>query len=292
MSSFHKVPSVTLDMVTHFPPIHMRLDEVLAQDTLRILCKPDSDPLRQTLTTLWLDPDYMSRRLNPPQKMRNALKLSKITSILGSVEKTSTPCNVDSGVSPLTVIRNETFGASGTRTNEQKERALERTRQLIAEISPNEPVGFSDGSALGNPGPCGASLILYTEGIQGQPVTIKEAVSYLSSSYHGELVGIRLVTQLLRNLSSNSKFEKAHLFCDCISAISSRTSSTIHTSHQGEIDTIRANIKYLMEINIKVIIYWVPGHVNLAGNELADAAAKEADQEASESGPLVSQNNL
>ena len=117
---------------------------------------------------------------------------------------------------------------------------------------------FTDGSALGNPGPCGAAVVSYTDGLEHQPISNAEAVSKLSSSYHGEIRALWRASDILLQLSHNRNFSNAHILCDCISAIHSVASSEIHKSHQKEIDSFRLNIFKLKEKGTNVTCHWIP----------------------------------
>ena len=93
---------------------------------------------------------------------------------------------------------------------------------------------FLDGSALGNPGPCGASAIIYEEGFDAEPTAVRQAISPLSTSYHGELAALLLcVTTVLEScLPKLSHVQILHIFSDCQSAIKSVISMKMLPSHQ------------------------------------------------------------
>ncbi len=54
---------------------------------------------------------------------------------------------------------------------------------LIVWVPEHQPIIFTDGSALGNSGACGAAAVCYLSSLQDQPIII-------STSYHGELYAI------------------------------------------------------------------------------------------------------
>ena len=175
------------------------------------------------------------------------------------------------------------LGSAGTRTATMMTKALRRANDLIASFQPDCPVVFTDGSAKFNPGPCGAGAVCFPEGIKSCPLVIKEAVAPISTSYHGEVYAIKLATEFLKTYSNPPTFTTAHILSDCQSAIKSCTSRDTHKSHQECIDQILDNVKILDDRGISVQLHWVAGHVNLAGNELADRAAKEAAADAESS---------
>ncbi len=163
--------------------------------------------------------------------------------------------------------------------------ARRRGMDLVKSFQDGAPVIFVDGSALGNPGPTGAAAICYPEGIKSQPITIKEAVGKLSTSYHGEIYAIKLATQFLKvyDTKDNTSPTEAHVLADCQSAILSTTSRETHKSHQDCIDSIHKNVLDLKSNGVTVNLHWVAGHVDLCGNDLADSAAKQAASDANES---------
>ncbi len=152
----------------------------------------------------------------------------------------------------------------------------------IGKLPHRQPVIFTDGSALSNPGPCGAAAVCYAEGMESQPLVLKEAVSKLSTSYHGYLRAMLLATQFSKEYSSTHHMTKLNIVTDCQVVITSLTSSRHHRSHQETIDQCIANISALVDKKIVTLIHWVPGHAGLAANELVDGYAKEAAVEAME----------
>ena len=125
----------------------------------------------------------------------------------------------------------------------------------------------------------------YAEGMKSQPVVLKEAVSKLSTSYHGELRAMLLATQFRKAYSETHQISEVNIFTDCQSVIASVTSSRHHKSHQETIDQCIDDISALADRNIVTNIHWVPGHAVLAANELVDGYAKEAAAEAIQLSP-------
>ncbi len=68
--------------------------------------------------------------------------------------------------------------------------------------------------------------------------------------------------------------------CDCQSAMPTPASTECHQSHQSLDDEIHKDVKAPSLMGKGVILHWIPGHVNLAGNELVDQQAKLATSEA------------
>ena len=168
-----------------------------------------------------------------------------------------------------------------------KSRACEAVATFLAELPHDTAVAFTDGSALENPGKCGAGAAIYFDGLQQEPLTVKEPISVFSTSYHGEMLGLVLaLTTTLEKcetlIQSGVETPKAiHILCDCKSALMSMTSSKILSSHHQLKEDFIAMVKQLQGLGVNTLMSWVAGHVNLPGNDLADACAKEAAAEAS-----------
>ena len=114
------------------------------------------------------------------------------------------------------------LGNSGNRTQHQIKAAQEYALKYLASLH-NDTVIFTDGSALGNPGPCGAAAILYYKGTMADHVFLEEPVSSISTSFHGEMTAIDIaVTETAKNLHQCSR--NIHILSDCTSAISIATS--------------------------------------------------------------------
>ena len=181
------------------------------------------------------------------------------------------------------VVDQGNWGSSNSRTNLQKEIAKDTTKRfLLNEVKNDTLTAFLDGSALGNPGPCGASAIIYEEGFDAEPTAVRQAISPLSTSYHGELAALLLcVTTVLNTcLPKLSNVKILHIFSDCQSAIKSVISMKMLPSHQDIKQKFLRTISELLLNGIKTRISWVAGHVDLIANELADGEAKKAAKEA------------
>ena len=154
-------------------------------------------------------------------------------------------------------------------------KGLEDAKKRIGEVPEGQPIIFTDGSALGNPGPCGASAIMFREGIQSIPIVEKQAVSSYGTSYRGELVGLQLATKMILEEKSKSDVNSINIFCDCESAINS-TQNIADYNTPDSLKQIRENTKKLNEMGIKVKISHIPGNVDLIPNKITDREAEEA----------------
>ena len=89
------------------------------------------------------------------------------------------------------------MGNANSRSEEQRNIAKLIANDYVNNIDKNSLICYTDGSDLGNPGPCGAGAAIYTESALNTPVLLKKPVSKKSVSYHGELVANDLVLEFV-----------------------------------------------------------------------------------------------
>jgi ribonuclease HI len=279
-------PASALEVLTHIPPLRLRYEEILTQEYIRIIRKPHSNHLRGKLLQLIVDRSFLDHRVLTP--------IHHISMAVRNLCKDFDPDRIDhepiyyTGMMLTTTITRvvhtwDNLGNSKNRTAVQAKEARRITEQQLRDTKDNTIVAFTDGSALGNPGPCGASAILYVNGIDSQPVAIRAPVSNNSSSYHGELYAILLAVDFAVNYSANNRISGLRIFSDCQSAILTVCNSSSQNSNFTTLTSdILKRVKQMNDNNIEIDICWVAGHAGLLANELADEEAKLAAQEASE----------
>ena len=147
-------------------------------------------------------------------------------------------------------------------------------------IPENSMIAFTDGSAIPNPGPCGASAVIFSNGLNSQPIILSKSISKYSSSYHGELEAINLAVNFAKNYSETHYINQLRIYSDCQSALLAVSNIEPSINFRKSILEIRSKIGILQSQNTQVIGIWVCGHANIMGNELADENAKKAALEA------------
>ena len=99
-----------------------------------------------------------------------------------------------------------------------KDEQTENIRDFLNQSTDREVLLFTDGSALGNPGPTGAGAVAYVDGYKCSFVLLKKGVSPLSNNYTGELVGIQIGLEFLSELDYVEK-RSIHILTDWQPAI-------------------------------------------------------------------------
>src|SRR5712671_3998823 len=105
---------------------------------------------------------------------------------------------------------------------------------------------------------------------------VHESSHYLGEEcevFDAELYGISKATHLATQLLDQPTTD-VWIFCDNQSAVN-RMANSIPMPGQEYILRAHNNIQRLKNANVTTHIHWVPGHVNVKGNERADHLAKE-----------------
>ena len=139
---------------------------------------------------------------------------------------------------------------------------------------------FTDGSALGNPGPTGGGAVAYIDGYNSSPILLDKGVSPISNNYTGELVGIQIGLEFLSELDSLQN-RHIHILTNCQPAIKTAFGNQLPKNKIDIVFDIKSSLGKIHERKNKIDVHWVPGHKEIKGNELADEQAKEAASEMS-----------
>lgn len=170
----------------------------------------------------------------------------------------------------------QNLGSSKSRTSEQEVLSREIVGNLIEMCSERTAIAFTDGSCLGNPGPCGAGTCIFPPG-HTEPILLKQPVSSRGSILLGELVAIKMaLNHIYNNLNRRyNLIHKLHIFSDSQSAIGQLTLGWEASSHKSTIQGVKADMKRLQQSGVEVEISWSPGHSDIQGNEYSAPDKKE-----------------
>ena len=196
---------------------------------------------------------------------------------LNNVEAMNFMSMVDhTALKPITILDSPgNFGSSSSRSNEQSKAALDAALHYIVNVH-NDILAFTDGSALKNPGPCGAGAVIHWCGITSQATFHKKSISSKSNSYHGELQAILLALQIVCDRRPVVHGRTVHVLTDCQSALQAVAGLNAEDNYGSVIRKIQHCVNDLATRNVLVNIKWIAGHINLSGNDAADYLAKQA----------------
>jgi ribonuclease HI len=140
-------------------------------------------------------------------------------------------------------------------------------KSLLEVANPDDIFIYTDGSALGNPGPTGAGVVVF----RNSKLVFRSAVGVGDGDNNlGEVVALGLA---LRYCLINYNNQVIHLFSDSEYAI-----SIARGKNYKNFPRIGKNLgKVLTNVSLinAVQLHWVAAHADIDGNEAADEAAKQ-----------------
>ena len=212
------------------------------------MCKDSTDPLKQLIMDLQSDETFTDHKIiTPLHLMENAHKRLGIqyNNIGNPNTHRSTrhflqllpPSQIECPRVEKTTeifykrIKADKIGGHDLGNSKNRNAAQQKQAKIAAQNyirSTNQDIiAFTDGSALNNPGPCGAGVLIHWNGINSQPTKSFKPVSSKSSSYHGELEAIDLALEIILEKEPDIINNNIHLLSNCQSAIYAVTSPTI-----------------------------------------------------------------
>ena len=270
----NSTPTEALEILTNTEPIDLQLKLRQAQEVVRIASKHTDDPLREDFDN-WVEGKVIGgRKPTVFQLLMSRFKEMKGTVEFDRIEKEFKYSKEYMGlIKERGKIELEEF-------NNSKDEQEENTKEFLRKCTNKDVLLFTDGSALGNPGPTGAGAVAYIDGYNSAPVLLKKGVSPLSNNYTGELVGIQIGLELLGDMES-IKNRTVHVLTDCQPAIKTAFGGQIPWNKIDILLDIKNSISKINEKGNEIKVHWVPGHKDIEGNEIADRQAKEAAREMS-----------
>jgi ribonuclease HI len=166
-----------------------------------------------------------------------------------------------------------------TLTHLPRPRSKRTTPEAVIALANNPPsdaiVGFADGSAIPNPGPCGASALLFL------PEGAGHAISAMSlgpgDNNLGEIAAMLRVLTLLDEAYERDLVD-GHppllLFTDSLLVVGALEWGWATTNMPPKIRDLLKAYRARKVLN-SVVLYWVKGHSDITHNETVDKEAKE-----------------
>jgi ribonuclease HI len=144
---------------------------------------------------------------------------------------------------------------------------------------------YTDGSAIPNPGNIGYGVVLLST---REHRTFSKHLG-IGSNLTAELCGLQRA--LLEATARIAQYSKVYIFCDCLVAVDlayDRLEPRFHFDLVRDIRQLAAELA----VSIGLQILWVPAHVGVPGNELADNTAKAAASAVHSKKPIPGQPKI
>lgn len=259
-------------------PLSLRREELSIREATRIMMKDNSNLIKSSWNN-FMEQGQQERRLSPFGMIN--MQLADMTSNTGiQLHTLEKEMNYFETLQPSREQPEywQSLGSSKNRTKLQEATARDIIGTMVEGCNTTTAIAFTDGSCMGNPGPCGSGSCIHIPNSE-DPVCLKRAVSKCGSILLGELVAILLTIQYITDLI-NPQISKLHIFSDSQSVVGLLTLGWEATSHASTVRETKRAAEQLKTKGITLEISWTPGHSDISSNEIADQLAKQAAQEA------------
>ena len=272
-----KVSFNALDVEAGVLPLKIRLKQILAQFGIKILRKPNNNPIKEIILKN-LNRENIGKSVTVADKIRMAittLTKNKINPL--NIEPETAVHTLETSKIERNFFIWKGFGTASSRSEAQKEQMKTIVNNFLQTIKETDITCYTDGSVI-NPdkhglGKCGSGVVIYSPTLGNQPKILSEHVSNYSSPYHGEICAIKIALQECLKIDITN-VKTIHILSDCQSAILSSSNSKIADGYQEDINEINKAAKIFFDKGIKTLISWIGGHNDVEGNNIADNAAR------------------
>ena len=157
------------------------------------------------------------------------------------------------------------LGSSKNRSSAQQEMGQNIINELLSEAPDRSSFAFTDGSCLGNPGPCGAGAVVF---LPDDPsgLELTRPVAARGSILLAEFVAILMVLELAVSKKISDFSSSLQIFSESQSAVGILTLNWASTNYTVLISQIKSLLQQLQSTALDVSLHWTPGHATIAGN--------------------------
>lgn len=142
------------------------------------------------------------------------------------------------------------------------------------ELNQSAEIIYTDGSRDSAQGATGVSIVL-----EGQDLAYKVSLHKYCSSFTAEVFAIKSALELMV-MQRDRRDSHIVIVSDCKSALSAVENNLLNVHKNRYVTEAWRHIFALERFHDKkVVLVWIPAHVGIAGNKLADELAKEAARE-------------
>ena len=268
---FSNSSTEAVEVLSSCIPIHLHIKLRQAEELLRIYSKHDVQPIKEEFLKC------MTNSTLRGKKTTYNMLLSTFCEMKGKFSLENVAKEFEYTKESMCLCRKSTSKCEWKELQLDKSTQEENIKEILGKLSSDNVIAFTDGSALGNPGPARAEAAIYYKRLEQVPVCLSKPVCSNGNNYIGELVGIQIA---LQNLCDQQNLQRnIHFFVDCQPAIISAFGSDAPKNKVDMIFHIRHMIASLESRGYSLYVHWIPGHRDFKGNELADTLAKKAAKE-------------
>jgi len=272
--------SAAVEVITGVMPIKIRMRELCCREFIRIRAKDKSHQLQELLR----HSSRVGLRFSPLEYI--SVMSKQLEKSMGTCFLEGEVCISESDllhVSNISSIEICAHGSSSIRNSSdiEKEEYRASVNNFIQSKRGKSVVIFTDGSVHNISVPvgcaaCAAVLLPINddEGIITDTYPVGTNVDSLTCEIHGIILGLQLAAKYFRTSTVRQSKELLYVLCDCSTAIDMIVRRSLHCK-TNLLRMIHSLEKELLSLNVTVYISWIPGHIGIEANEMADTLAKE-----------------
>ncbi len=187
-----------LEVLLGVLPFRLQLQEMLGKEYIRILRKPKSSRVKELIAEC---ENSDTNIVNPAKLMKVAIRETARMVNLENLdpEPKYSEDLITTSLRKCYIPKWQELGSSHSRNAAQQRLATKSVQDHMCSLPHDTLPIFTDGSALGNPGPCGSAAVIYINGLSNEPVTLNEPVARKSTSFHGEVAAVNLALNYVAN---------------------------------------------------------------------------------------------
>ena len=215
-----------VEILSNCNPLHLHLKLRQAKELLRIHSKHDNEPIKKEF-----DSSLNDQNLKGKKTTFNML-LSAFTEMKGKFTQENVAKEFKYTKELMGLCRQPNLNCNWKEFDQGKNIQEENIKEILDGIDSSCVAVFTDGSALGNPGPTGAGAAIYHNGLDNDPVCISKPVCSNGNNYIGELIGILTA---LQHLVEEQNLKKIIYFLWTANQLSSQHLEQISPKHNVDV---------------------------------------------------------
>ena len=272
-----------IEVITGTYPIKIRIRELCSREYLRIMFTDQGNQLRQLYNT-------SSRKglrfcpLNYLSVMAKQLSRRLDGCVFSTEHKVSATAVLQPAkVTKVSVTSSDSFDFCN-KSQLEKQNVVAEVLCFLEANKTKSVMVFTDGSvydAVVGCGACAAVLVPLAEDDDNlyDSKAVGKNVASLRCELEGIILGLELSVKYYQSSNYRKNLETLYILCDCSAAIDvivNRMYAAVGFELFTRLSCLAA---ILSDMNVKIVLAWIPGHQGIPSNDTADCLAKETARE-------------
>jgi len=256
LGAFRTSPATSLQVEAHEPPLKLRREKLALQYAIKLSANPKNPAFHETFPTS--NNTIISRKKKAILTFNRRISTDLSTLLTPNttiMENIISPIPPWLQLRPKIILELQSIGPKETVSNH----ILKAKYQEIRHAYPHHEAVYTDGSKINN-NTASAAVI--------QKHTLMKRIPNKSSIFSAELHAIQIALSHIQQYPN----EKYIIFSDSLSSLQAIRSNN---PKNPLVINIQTQLHQLLS-STDILFCWIPSHIGIAGNELADKAAKIA----------------